>query len=398
MKNRVFDNGLFLGLLVVCALVAGCTDEQKEPGVYVDEAKSILMKDLSPRDVIVRVNGKEITKRDFQVRRSLHEKVYRLHNNYELAGKNKRVRNHIRAIEGGIPDEYIRHELYRQAADAEGVAVPEKLLNSEFKKFLQHIGKPKASKEDVAAMLGKEEFGVLMAFMRDAIRAEILRDKLATNGYYVVSDEMVSNHLDKISRWNANAKRLNDKARTKALNFKKKVLAGADFAELGQKTAQIRPEYAKEWDSIQIMELNEDAAELRDWLKAANVGDISDPLDFDDGIAIVKVLDKTQAPVPKGAPPAFDYSLARCTFKAYQFTQEETADEVRRNFRIELQNALMQKLGEKLWKAAVIEFPNGVDFFGKVSKTPDDVEKTTNDVENAAAPRSSGAEDLKKPE
>ena len=121
----------------VVLLLSGCGKEEvKAPGVYVDETKSVLMKDLSPRDVIVRVNGVGITKHDFLVRRSLNEKVYRLRNKIELGAKNKKAKRYIQSMEKSIPNEYIRHELIRQAADEAGITVSEKRLKSEYKKFL----------------------------------------------------------------------------------------------------------------------------------------------------------------------------------------------------------------------------------------------------------------------
>ena len=349
---------------------AGCGNEEpKAPGIYVDEAKNVLMKDLSPSDVIVRVNGVDITKKDFLVRRSLNEKVYRLRNKIELGAKNRKAKKYIQSMERSIPDEYIRHELVRQAADEAGIVVPEKLLKAEFKKFLNYIGRPKDSMDKVLARLGNDEGRVLVDFMKDGLRAEILRDTLATNGYYTVTDEMVSNHLARITAWNENADRLNEKARKKASHFREKVVNGADFAELGKKTAQIHPEYAEEWDSFQLMEFSEENQQLRDWLKTANAGDISGPIDLDDGIAIVKVVDKWKEPQGQGHEPVDEFELVRCTFKAYQYTLVETEEEIRKQYRIELEKNLMSQLGERLWKNAVIEFPNGSDFWGNAKKT-----------------------------
>ena len=357
-------------LLAAVLLVAGCgKDEPKAPGLYIDETKSILMKDLSPRDVIVRVNGVGITKHDFLIRRSLNENVYRLRNKIELGVKNKKAKNYIRSAERDIPNEYIRHELIRQAADAAGIEVSEKRLKSEFKKFLNYIGRPKDSKDKVVAILGKEEVRVLVDFMRDGIRAEVLRDSLATNGYYTVTDEMVSNHLARITAWNENADRLNAKARKKANQFREKVVNGGDFVELGKKTAQIRPEYVEKWDSFQLMEFTEENQQLRDWLATANAGDISGPIDLDDGIAIVKVVDKWKEPQGQGHEPVDEFELVRCTFKAYQYTLNETEDEIRRQYLVELEKNLMGQLGERLWKNAVIEFPNGRDFWGKAKES-----------------------------
>ena len=366
LRAHILANGLLIAVL----LVAGCgKDEPKAPGLYIDETKSVLMKDLSPRDVVVRVNGVGITKHDFLVRRSLNEKIYRLRNKIELGTKNKKAKSYIQSMEKSIPDEYIRHELVRQAADEAGITVSEKRLKSEYKKFLNYIGRPKDSMEKVIALIGEEEGRVLVDFMRDGIRAEVLRDSLATNGYYTVTDEMVSNHLARITAWNENADRLNAKARKKANQFREKVMNGGDFVELGKKTAQIRPEYAEKWDSFQLMEFTEENQQLRDWLTTANAGDISGPIDLDDGIAIVKVVDKWKEPQGEGHEPVDEFELIRCTFKAYQYTLVETEDQIRRQYMLELQKNLMGQLGEQLWKKAVIEFPNGCDFFGKIKKS-----------------------------
>ena len=116
------------------------------------------------------------------------------------------------------------------------------------------------------------------------------------------------------------------------------------------------------------MEFTEENQQLRDWLKTANAGDISGPIDLDDGIAIVKVVDKWKEPQGQGHEPVDEFELVRCTFKAYQYTLVETEEEIRKQYRIELERNLMSQLGERLWKNAVIEFPNGKDFWGKAQK------------------------------
>ena len=371
MKEN-YSSFVFGALIAAVLLFSGCgKEEPKAPGLYIDETKSVLMKDLSPSDVIVRINGVAVTKKDFLVRRSLNEKVFRVRNRIALGEKNKKARSYIKQEEREIPDEYVRHELLRQAADAAGIEVSEKRMKAEFKKFLNYIGRPKDSREKIVALLGADEVRVLEDFMRDGIRGEILRDSMATNGYYTVSDEVVSNHLASITAWNKNADRLNEKSRKKANKFREKVLEGGDFIELGKQYAEVRPDYVEKWDSFQLMEFTEEDSQLKEWLKTANKGDVSGPIDLDDGLAIVKVVDKWQEPQGPGHEPADEFELIRCTFKAYQYTLVETEDDIRRQYKIELQNHLMAQLGERLWKEAVIEFPNGCEFFGKIAKKSD---------------------------
>ena len=109
---------------------------------------------------------------------------------------------------------------------------------------------------------------------------------------------------------------------------------------------------------------------LLHWLVRAEVGDISDPIEMDDGISIVglKMKHEMENPEP-GEPNIWDYELVRCAFYAYEKLDEiEDHDELVEDMLSARRRFAMEELRKKLVEKAVIEFPSGQNLFYAVTK------------------------------
>lgn len=365
--------------ILVClfplAMLMGCGDShtqedkslqaevQKKPGVYISE-KSILLKDMSDGDVIARVNGVNITKRDFVHRRKLMDRLYRIKKNLPMKGKNKKAASHLKYREGSIIEELMKRELMKQGADKAGIQYNSKRASRLFKETVKDLGCPRETKETFKKRIGPELFDLLSLMIKEDARAEVFLQQSTTNDLSSVSEERIAAYKAKVDRFDARSKKKNEKSYQRAMKFREKVLNGADFKKLGLKAAQVSPNYVEEWESFQLMEL-ESGDPLRKWLETAKVGELSMPIDLDDGLAIVKLVSKEKADTPEGMEPVYDYNLTRCTFFAYQYAIDQTDDEIRDMLLDESRNEARQRLGEKLVSEAVIEFPNGNQFFPK---------------------------------
>ena len=87
---------------------------------------------------------------------------------------------------------------------------------------------------------------------------------------------------------------------------------------------------------------------------------------MDDGLAIVKLVSRHRAELPKGFTPEDEFTMVRCTFYIFNKVEEGTTPElIRKTFLQEQLQKAHGELGIKLWNEAVIELPNGEDFFKK---------------------------------
>ena len=103
----------------------------------------------------------------------------------------------------------------------------------------------------------------------------------------------------------------------------------------------------------------------------AKVGDISDPLAYDDVIAIFGLVRMYDGEAPDGYEAMKQYELVRCSFHAYEKIEEpEDKEELRAGMLEERRAAVIRELGSKLLESAKVEFPKGEDIFNELRPPP----------------------------
>ena len=336
--------------------------QELKPGVYVAE-KSVLISQMMPDDVLYFVNGEKITKADYSEESKILEGLYKLQRGSEAAAS-KSGRKFLNALRRNIPSQLVQRKLFVQAARESGVQLPpggEAAFREKFIKTLPR--RPKGN--ELEKVMGPDAYARLRRkFAEDAL-IDAYRANYWTNSYLTVSEEAISNKWEEVQRVNAKADKLNAKMRKKALEFRQKVLDGGDFGALALKYAKVHPEYGTNWTSAVLAEFTPEE-DIYKWLVNAKEGDISEPLEMDDGLAIVKVVSLHNADLPKGFKPETEYTMVRCTFYIYnKFVEETSPETIREVFLDEQLKKAHGELGKILWNKAVIELPNGEDFFKK---------------------------------
>lgn len=351
-------------LLLLAGGIWGCTNEDKhptEPGVYVDTNKTVYIRDMKPQDVIMIVNGEVCTKADFLSQQRIDEKIYRLHEKIQLWGINKKAAEYVWKSEQRIPEYLLQRMLLTQEADRLGIVADPGRVAADQKKLARHMNCPDMPFEEIAAQFGPDG-NLLISNVANDIRADILREREATNGVSEVTEAEIDGQLAKAREFNANADRLNAKSRAKALKFREEVLAGkGDFAALAKKYAQVFPEHGEKWGDFEISELPDDW-ELKKWLASAKPGDISEPLDTPDGLAVVGFVGQYTHDVMEGMAKPVENRLVKCTFYIYEKRSESRAV-IRDVLKRKKTEAAQKGLMARLFDAAVIEYPNGINWF-----------------------------------
>jgi len=349
-------------LLVSLALHIGCS-KAKEPGTYVGGGNKAVA-DMNPDDVIFCINGRKVCKKDFLCAQKFYETIYRLQHGVKAGGEKTAAEDFAWKNEQRVLPMLMQHTLFAQAASSRGIAVSSDDADLSAKEFLGNCQPACGSLAELCDKIGEEE-GARVAHY---FAAEALCDKtarvIARDGWYHVSDEEVSGELSRVKDFNERADKMNAAAHAKLIEAKKEILSGGVFADVAKKLAEVCPEQGKEWITTTVEDLVAEGEKgLRAWLEKAEIGDISDPIDFDDGVAIVGVVMKGEGEAPEGKAGPTLYTLVRCTMYARNKMEVPTPDGVREAIAEFKRKAARNEAFTNLYYSAVIEFPNGTNFF-----------------------------------
>lgn len=356
---------------VLSLVLVGCGDEgsvvAKKPGLYVNEyvQKSIL--ELADSDVVLVVNGEKLTKRDFDAQLRLSESIWSLASGKELPSEELLAELSV-ARGQWIAYELIHHALFRQYAKRMDLKPSSEQVKCAEREFVSSFSKFKFdSVASMARMVGGDAGDLMLKIPYVNAQDAMLRQSVTTNDLSSVSAAELEARRRFVAAFDANADGMNAKAKERLMEAKAEILAGGDFAEVTKKYAEVHPEYGSKWGTFILAETASEE-DLHDWLVKAKVGDISNPVDTDDGMAIVKLVAKGKGDAPPGAEPPDAYTMVRCTVKACEKMRYQDEAEMKRQLLIwKLQDA-QKVLGEKLMSEAVIEYPNGTNLFKAINK------------------------------
>lgn len=410
-RTAVAGAGLLFALLFVGCERDGVDQvgEETAPAVNADQtgeakvAKSkkpvAVIDALSPTSVVARVNGEEITKAEFVAWERARTKTWAMTRGWKPDTSNDDTKKFIRNSRVRALGELVKDVLIAQYAKAEGIEPTEKDVLAQKRKFLRRVKKPKSTFEDVVASFGAAEGEMLGRMLRgDAVTMAVL-EHCASNNLHTVSAQELTNRLEFVREWNARADETNAAVRARAAKAKAEILAGAYFADVAKKYADFLPEQGEKWNTFYLDEFEGDD-QLGQWLARAEPGDISDPIDLEDGISIVGLVSKLESPLSvSNKPPVYAYEVVRCPFYAYE-KQEDFGDNEKAIVEdiLERRRQLaMRELHDRLVESAKIEFPCGNNLFypqGEKKKPKAKKKKTASAAKPAAkdVPKEESAE------
>lgn len=352
-------------IIALSTVFIGCSEDKypSVPGVYDMTNDVKLIRDMAPDDVMVAINGVELRKRDYDALYRLKNRLYRIKNHIPLDEDSKRADGYSRSWQQSYPDEMIRRELMRQAAEKRGIRPDAKKLAKRQAELLDFLKVKKGTTlDDVVRRVGGAEAELLLKRLEWDVTDVMLQDAVATNDLYEVEPTVVSNMMARIDKANAKAEKKNEKGRRLLLEMRGKVLSGGDFVELAKKYCELRPQDAESWESFELGELPDDSP-FRAWLSTAKEGDVSELLDFDDGVAIAKVVRKSLGDAPPGMGKPVVYEVVRCLRYFYESYPNGGYKAVRRRILNERRAAVQKELGSELFESAVIVFPHSYRYF-----------------------------------
>lgn len=378
LKNLDIKIAFFALSVVISVSFIGCGREDTTASQIKDTSLSETKRDrkkgkkpaavvdtLAPTSVIVRVNGEDITKGEFTTWENTRVKAWALAKGWKPDTVNAETRKFQLQNRARTLGEMVKYTLIGQHARAEGIEPTEKEVAAQERKMLRLLKKPKASFAEVAASFGAAEGEMLAQMVRaDALTMAVLVHSTSNDLYHVTAQEF-TNRVEFVKRWNERTEATNAFVRARAMQAKKEILAGAYFADVAKKYADFAPEDGEAWETFYLDEFEGDDP-LGQWLARSDTGDISDPIDLDDGISIVGIKAKYESDVTESnKPPVYAYEVVRCPFFAYEKQDDYAGDQkaIEEDIIESRRQLAMMELHDRLTKNAKIEFPSGHNLF-----------------------------------
>lgn len=365
---------------------------------------------LVPTAVVVTVSGQAVTKEDFVATEMMRGKVWALTQGFPLDPLNKETTEKISKNRMGILGELIKDSLIRQYAEKKGIKPSPERFKIREHIYLKSMKRGKSTLDQVAAEFGPVHGPALKKAVEMSALVDTVLQSSTTNDLFKVTESEITNYVMYVSNYNASVTLENEKNMKRARAAKNEILEmirNASYAtptnmsalkadlmaeaqkELGTNKvtkAKLREIYLENtntvfsivtqkyadtnvWDGVswQTVEMADFEADnpLAQWLLTAKVGDISDPIETDEGIAIVGLKYKIEnEPIEQGKPATYEYELVRCLFYYYDLMPEySTREDIVSAIQENRWNAAMGSLREQLVKDAAIEFPNGNNLF-----------------------------------
>lgn len=320
---------------------------------------------LAPTSVIVRVNGEDITQGDFLAWERMRVKVWAITKGWKPDIVNAETQKFKLRHRNRTLVEMVKNTLIGQYARAEGIEPAAKEIAAEERKLLRLVKKPKEPFAEVAASLGVDEGKAFTRFAYENALTMAVLVRSTSNDLYRVTAQEYTNRVEFVRKWNERADATNAFVRARAMQAKKEILAGAYFADVAKKYADFAPEDGETWETFHLDEFEGDDP-LGQWLARSDTGDISDPIDLDDGISIVGIKAKYESDMSESnKPPIYAYEVVRCPFYAYERQDELDGDRkaIEADIIENRRQLAMRELHDRLTKDAKIEFPSGNNLF-----------------------------------
>ena len=355
------DKTALILLVLGCLLTSeGCREKPLQPGVIVAD-RQVALADMSPGEIIVSVNGKALTRKAYEDELDLYVTLYSL----RTPTATKRTTDAYRVNRGtkAIP-EYVTKQLILQEGKRMGLRLPQEALAAAELKVWQSMV-PRKAKDDFTTELGPQTALFKKRVSEDehvkATREALFADRL------LVSDEMIEAALKRRAEWNASYAESNRLVIARGEEIVRELRAGADFAEMAKKVSQHRPDDGEVWGEFTHSEIED--PKLRSVAFQLPVGAISDPIDTDNGLLIIRVLERTSGAETESsvAQRVASVKLAKILLLMYNPFDEISPRQLRARLEQERINEIQKEWVPKLHESARIEYPNGTNLWPKAT-------------------------------
>ena len=371
--KRVILTALFLTLISACREEISDVDTiaHRQPGVYYGSGTNSIEK-LSQNAVLLRVNGRSFTRRDFDIDQSVYGMLMSFIRTGKISDSDKDIEK-LKAIRAPkVLNTILRRELLNQEARKRRIKASKaaiKECRSSLEKIL--FKKNSMTIEKLAEQMGDACGGYMQErICKDAENLE-LTWKMGGKAL-VVTEEDVTVASNRVASINAMTDATNSVLMARLKIALDRVRKGEDFAKVGAELSMIEPSEAQNWGTFSLEDFeSEDYPDMAAFLKKKPTeGTIAGPFQCEDGVSIVKVMkvfqdeDAVQTEDDESSD-ATRYILSRITVETFERRNPISRESIREIIVNYKKKNFEKELGERLFAEAVIEFPSGTNLFTK---------------------------------
>ncbi len=358
--------GVGLSALLIAGGVAGCrknggTDAPPEPskgdpGVFIGEGLRTI-EELAPEDVIVSVNGHTLTRQNFEDSLDRSTDTYRLANPRSTGYEVKNYRN---IKEKRFIGEFVTKQMLLAEAERRGLS-PKPEYVSQVEALLEKRAKNEGkSTEAFLRSLGPAADEIRQDVTNQALILTVRDDQFGDG--LKITDADIQAARERVERYNQMCDATNALVIARGQEICRRLKAGEDFGKLADAFTEESGVAHGFWGEFVRGEI--DDAKVQHAAFTLPVGAVSDPIDTDEGLVIIKVLDRQGVDSP-AATQQLVVKLGRILLQLGESRNLPDDQKLKQ----ELEQARLAELqGEwfKELKAKVrIEYPNGTNFWRK---------------------------------
>jgi len=318
--------------------------------------------EMGPGDVLISVNGAEFKRSEYDAILNRMEKTY-------AAAHPRAARNEVllyRKIRSKtMVNEYLVKQLLLQEARRRKLAVtPESKAKTDelLEKRAKFEGK---SVNEYLSGIGPSEAAAVQADLDEQALILTLRESLFGDRL-TIKDSDLQAARERVAKYNRMCEATNALVKAHGMAICERLRKGDDFSSVADAETENHDDGAGGfWGEFARGEI-EDAA-VRHAAFTLPVGAVSDPIDTEEGLMIIKVLDRKGLDSPVAATGA-TVKLARIVLRLGEFKSlpgdAELRKELERTRLTELQGGLIRELRQN----ATLIYPNGTNFWKKAKK------------------------------
>jgi hypothetical protein len=342
-----------------CGKNKNTAKEEYTPGVFVEDVEKRIDA-MAPDDVLVAVNGNELTLEDYK--RLLQ------HYEMELKLKHRNARDSKLQVQLGMQwksKSAIEEFVDREAVLAEAERLKLEALPENIKKTTDY-----AEMVQKASGVSYDEFCKQLSYTPESYRRKLqqdalrmtLRDVVFTNDLSATERELEI-EKKRYEAYNQRCEATNQVVMARAEKLVQQLRGGADFEELARHWSEA-PEGQPVIEELSRSQIYEPEIQMSAF--ELPVGSVSDPLDTESGLFIIKIFDRNEITAEQaGAGERSTVKMGSILLRLGQFYPCPSDDELRGFITNEKQKYVYRKYLNDLRDKCRIVYPNGTNFWEK---------------------------------
>ena len=356
-KSRLLHRfTLLLSLLGLCACQR---EEERQPLSPENESAVPALKFVSMPEstVFVRVNGEPVTFGDLGRQIAYEEKIKRLNlermSSPDIEGQLENFRIWRRT---SVIPEYVNALLVDQEAKKKGIVASDERINEAIEKVLKSV---KIASEDIFLQRMKMKKADFRAVVDKEVRRDLLLEALYPDIVDISTNDM-REVAERFASFNAVAEATNAAQRAICAAIIDEVKKGLPFEEAFTKYNQVEAEKGCTWGYFYRQDLKNNE-KLQTWAFSAPVGSVSGPFEWEDGLCVVKIANRTEGTKEEYSVSASvsTVDLQRITLLYSETLPVPEGDALRQKISEARRSESLVELIKKLHEGMQLEYPNG---------------------------------------